>query len=71
MKKFQDFALQNATNIIGRGKPAWAGKPDKSTWESYTVIDEDGEEELEYIAPWEDYEGGRKQYMTDMAEQQP
>ena len=69
MNKFQEFTLNNAPSIIGGKKPAWAGKPDKSTWESSTVIDEDGEEELEYIAPWKDYEGGRKQYMLDMETQ--
>lgn len=66
MKKFKEFTLENANNVIGGQKPEWAGKPDKSTWESFTVIDEDGEEELEHIAPWEDYEGGRPQYMLDL-----
>jgi len=65
MKNFEKFTLAGTEKVIGGTKPAWAGKPDKSDWETVTVIGEDGEEEIEYIAPWEDYEGGRKQYYLD------
>ena len=69
MNQFQDFILNNATSIIGGQKPAWAGKPDRSTWESSIVVDEDGEEEVKYIVPWKGLKGGRKQYMLDMETQ--
>ncbi len=70
IKQFENFTLTNDQKIqvVGGGKPSWAGKPDKTDWATETVIDEEtGEEELEYIAPWADYEGGRKQYNLDMA----
>ncbi len=68
MKNFQEFKLNNTNHIVGgKGKPEWAGKPDMTDWATTTVIDEDGEEELEHIAPWEDLEGGRRQYMLDLA----
>ena len=61
MKKFKEFKLNDkqAFNTIGKGKPAWAGKPDKDNTGSYDV-------EGEWTAPWEGYEGGRRAYNEDM-----
>ncbi len=57
MKQFKNFELttNQINNSIGKGKPAFAGKPDFENTGSY---DADGE----WIAPWEGLEGGRKAY---------
>ncbi len=61
MKKFEKFSLtpKQNNNTFGKGKPEWAGKPD---FENTCSYDADGE----WVAPWEDYEGGRKAYNDDM-----
>ena len=69
INQFKQFQINTGKldKVLGGTKPMWAGKPDKTNWATETVLDENGEEEIEYIAPWEDYEGGRKQYMLDLA----